>query len=296
MFKAASREDSKIKIAITGPAGSGKTYSAILLAKGLGGKIAIADTENASAGYYKHLGKFDVAKIKAPFTTEKYIEAINYAVKNGYDTIVLDSITHAWSGQGGLLEQKNQLDARGGSGYTNWGKITPKQEAFMSAILDSDINVIATMRSKQDYVLVEKNGKQVPQKVGLAPQQRDSVEYEFSIVLDVAMNHEALASKDRTSIFGDTMFKISEETGKKIRAWLDDAEPEVLSVDPVVTSLDVPDLMTPAARSVLKQIHDLTEAMPEGDSKEDVKNVTRANLNSEEKLNKILNRLKERAK
>lgn len=223
MFKKATRSQVKLKLANTGPSGSGKTLSALLLAKGLGGKIAVIDTENGSASLYADKIDFDTMTITPPYTTEKYIEAINGAVKAGYGVLVIDSITHAWSGEGGLLSQKEQLDSRGGNSYTNWAKITPKHEAFLGAILHSDIHLIATMRSKQDYVLADKNGKQVPQKVGMAPQQRDGAEYEFTTVFDIAMNHEAVASKDRTGLFDGKIFKIGAETGEMFLKWLDGA-------------------------------------------------------------------------
>ena len=232
IFKKAERTKTKLKLAVTGPSGSGKTYSALTLAKGLGKKVAVVDTERGSASLYSDLFAFDVLEIEAPYTTEKYMEAIKSAEQAGYDVIVLDSITHAWAGAGGLLEQKEQLDARAtrGNSYTNWATITKKHEAFLASILHANVHLIATMRSKQDYVLVERNGKQVPQKVGMAPIQRDGAEYEFTIVFDVAMNHEAQASKDRTGIFTDSIFKISDDTSKKIRTWLDNAN-EVTAVN-----------------------------------------------------------------
>lgn len=224
IFKKASRSAAKIKLAITGPSGSGKTFSSLMMAKGLGAKIAVIDTENGSASLYSDKMEFDTLSITPPYSTEKYIQAIDAAVSHGYDCLVIDSITHAWSGEGGLLAQKEQIDSRGGNSYTNWAKITQKHEAFMAKILNSPIHLIATMRSKQDYVMSDKNGKQVPQKVGMAPIQRDGAEYEFTVVFDIAMNHEALASKDRTGLFDSRIFKINEATGKELASWLDSAE------------------------------------------------------------------------
>lgn len=224
MFKPATRSTAKIKMALTGPSGSGKTLSALKLAAGLvpGGRIAVVDTENDSAALYSgDKYKFDTAVMHAPFQTEKYIQAIKAAEEAGYDVLIIDSLSHAWSGEGGLLWQKEQLDARGGNSYTNWAKITPKQEAFTTAILQANIHIIATMRSKQDYVLQDNGkGKQAPIKVGLAPVQREGLEYEFTIVLDIAMNHEAQASKDRTGLFSGRLFKVTEEDGALIAKWL----------------------------------------------------------------------------
>lgn len=223
----AQRKSIKVKLALTGPTGSGKTLSGLLLAKGLGTKIGCIDTENGSASLYSDHLDFDVANISAPFTTEKYIEALNYFVKENYDVVLIDSITHAWSQQGGLLDQKQQLDQRGGSGFNNWARITSKHEAFKAAIMQANIHVIATMRSKMEYAQVHgDNGKTQIKKLGLAPEQRDGIEYEFSVVFDIAMNHEAEASKDRTGIFGDSLFKIDEKVGHKIKDWLSTAKSE----------------------------------------------------------------------
>lgn len=224
MFKKAERKRAYLKIAATGPSGSGKTLSALLVASGLGKKIAVLDTENGSASLYSNQVDFDVVEIGAPFTTEKYIETIKAAEKAGYDVLVIDSLTHAWAGEGGLLQQKENHDARGGNSFANWAKITPKDNALRSAILQAKLHVITTMRSKQDTVLVEKNGKQVPQKVGLTPVQREGIEYEFTTVFDIAMNHQAQVSKDRTGLFDGNIFQLSQETGKQLLEWLNGAK------------------------------------------------------------------------
>lgn len=220
-FKKAVKKQVKLKIAMTGPSGAGKTKSALRLATGFGGRIALIDTENDSASLYADEFEFDTLNISAPYTTEKYNSAISDAVKAGYDWVIIDSATHAWAGEGGLLEQKEQRDGRGGNSYTNWAPITKKHEAFKSAQVLSPIHLISTMRSKQDYVIVEKNGKSAPQKVGLAPVQREGMEYEFTLVLDIAMNHEAEASKDRTGLFAGKLFQVTEETGGQLRTWLE---------------------------------------------------------------------------
>lgn len=218
MFKKAQRKAVKIRIAVTGSSGSGKTYSALLLAKGLGGNVAVIDTENGSASLYCDLFNFDVMEIEAPFTTEKYIAAINAAVKAKYNILVIDSISHEWTA---LLEEKDGVDRVGGNSYTNWAKVTKKHELFKSTMLHSNIHVIATMRAKQDYIIeINEKGKQAPKKIGMAPIQREGMDYEFTTVFDIGMTHEATTSKDRTGIFIDKTFKVTEETGEKIRDWL----------------------------------------------------------------------------
>jgi hypothetical protein len=185
MFKKAERKQIKLKLAITGPTGSGKTFSALRLAKGIGGKMAVIDTENGSASLYSEKFDFDVLDLTPPFTTEKYIAAINAAEKAGYEVIVIDSLTHAWAGEGGLLEQKAELDKRPGSNHwTNWGPIEKKDAALKNAYLHSNCHIVATMRSKMDYTQSEKDGKKKIEKLGMAPIARDGLTYEFTIVFD----------------------------------------------------------------------------------------------------------------
>lgn len=229
LFKKAERSRAYLKIALTGPSGSGKSLSALLIASGLGEKIAVIDTECGSASLYSDKVHFDVAEMNAPFLTEKYIQAIRDAESAGYDVLVIDSYTHAWAGEGGLLQQKEELDQRGGNSFTNWAKITPKDNALRQAILQARIHIVVTMRSKQEVILVDRNGKSVPQKVGMAPIQRDGVEFEYTTVLDLAMNHQAAASKDRTGLFDGKLFTPSKQTGETLLAWLNGAsapEPE----------------------------------------------------------------------
>ena len=229
-FKKAVKNRVKLKLAITGPSGSGKTYSALMLAKGIGCRIALMDTENKSASLYANKFEFDSDEISPPYTMLKYQEGMKSAVTGGYDVLVMDSITHAWAGEGGLLDKKATMDATGSNSFNNWKKITPEQERFVAQMLYSDIHLIATMRSKQEYILVEgqnSSGKtvQMPKKVGMAPIQREGVEYEFTVVFDLDTNHMATVSKDRTGLFdGLPPFRITEETGKTILNWLNDGE------------------------------------------------------------------------
>ena len=260
MFKKAERQKTKLKIAVTGPSGSGKTYSSLILAESLGKKIAVIDTESGSASLYSDRFVFDVLEIKPPYTTEKYKEAIDAAINAGYDSLVIDSLSHAWNGEGGILDRKTQLDSRGGNSFTNWSKFTPEQDKFTSKILNADINIIATMRSKQDYVMGENSkGKSAPQKVGLAPVQREGFEYEFTIVFDIAMNHEAQTSKDRTGLFTDKIFKIDKNTGALINTWLGSAkEVQVDNDKQIVIDLqrDLDDLLELCAPDYSKKVID----------------------------------------
>lgn len=217
-LRKSERSKAKIKMALQGPSGSGKTMSAILIAQGLTNgnlnKVAIIDTENGSADLYAHLGKFNVLTLDNPHSPERYIEAIEVCEKAGMEVIILDSISHCWDF---LLDYHSSL---AGNSFTNWNKITPRQKAFVDKILNSNSHIIATMRVKQDYVLSEKNGKMVPEKVGLKAIQRDEISYEFTIVFDIDSKHFATSSKDRTLLFeGKPQFIINTQTGKKILNW-----------------------------------------------------------------------------
>jgi hypothetical protein len=225
-FVKAERKRVKLKIALTGPSGAGKTFSALELASGLGQKIALIDTENDSASLYSDRFTFDSLVIDPPYTIQKYVEAIRAAQEEKYDVLVIDSISHAWAGDGGLLSKKEAMDARGGNQFANWGTITKEQEQFKAMLLNADIHTICTMRSKQEYAQVEEGGRKKIQKLGMAPIQRDGMEYEFTAVLDVAMDHKAQASKDRTGLFDGQIFQITKQTGEKLISWLNGAKVE----------------------------------------------------------------------
>lgn len=215
----ALRKRAKIKMGLQGPSGSGKTMSALLIAFGLckdWSKIAVIDSENYSASLYDHLGKYFVLSLTAPFTPERYTEAIKACESAGMEVIIIDSITHEWEN---LLDFHASLQ---GNSFTNWGKITPRHNDFVQVLLQSKAHIISTVRTKQDYVLTEKNGKTVPEKVGLKSVQRDGLEYEFTLVFDLDMKNHATASKDRTGLFfGKPELKLSAETGEIINNWCD---------------------------------------------------------------------------
>lgn len=217
-LRKSERKKAKIKIALQGSAGSGKTMSALLLAKGLTNgdfsKVAIVDTENKSADLYAHLGDYNVLSMDEPYSPEKYIEAIDVCLRANMEVIILDSLSHCWDY---LLDVHSNMS---GNSFTNWGKITPRQNAFVNKILQSNAHIIATMRVKQDYVLNQKDGKYVPEKVGLKAIQRNDLDYEFTIVFDIDIKHSAIASKDRTNLFSSkSEFIINSSTGRKISEW-----------------------------------------------------------------------------
>jgi hypothetical protein len=223
-LRTSERRQARIKMALQAPSGAGKTYSSLLIAYGITndwGKIAIIDTENGSADLYAHLGSYNVLSLKPPYSPENYIQAIEICEKAGMEVIIIDSISHCWDF---LLDYHASLT---GNSFTNWAKVTPRQKSFVDKILQSPIHILATMRVKQDYVLNQVNGKFVPEKVGLKSIQKEGLEYEFAIVLDIDIKHNAVSSKDRTGLFSDKpAFKITVETGKMIKEWCNAAVTE----------------------------------------------------------------------
>lgn len=237
MFVKAERKRAKARIGLVGPAGSGKTYSALKLAFGLvgnEGKVALIDTEHGAGSLYAALGAYDVLGIAAPFTTEKYLEGIKAAEAAGYDCLIIDSLSHAWAGSGGLLEFVDSRTASA-SKFAAWRDATPKHNALVEAILQSPLHVIATMRSKTEYVVEQDaRGKSVPRKVGLAPVQREGLDYEFSLVFDIEQSqHLATVSKDRTSLFDGFCGRLTEEHGRKVKAWLEAGTGTMESAQPI---------------------------------------------------------------
>lgn len=236
MFKKATRRKAKLKIALAGPSGSGKTASALLIAKGIGGKIAVVDTENDSASLYagqeiggQKMPDFDTLNLKPPYTSKAYLAAMQAAVTAGYDILIVDSVSHQWAGEGGVLRRKEAKDQQPGSNsWTNWGSFTPEQESFTTSLLQYPLHLIVTMRSKQEYALVQQDGKKAKvEKLGMAPVQRDGMEYEFTSFIDIDITHKATSSKDRTGIFEGKYFNITEETGKALAEWLNAGSEDV---------------------------------------------------------------------
>jgi hypothetical protein len=241
ILQTASRKKAKIKMGIQGPSGSGKTMSALLTAFGLcndWSKIAVIDTENHSAELYAHLGNYNVLQISSPFTPETYSEAIGVCQDAGMEVIIIDSLTHEWEY---LLDYHSSLQ---GNSFTNWSKVTPRHNEFVQKILQCQPHVIATMRTKQDYVLSEKNGKMVPEKVGLKTVQRDGMDYEFTLVFELDMKNHATASKDRTGLFfGKPDHKLSMETGKLINQWCNNGVTADDVIEKVKRCTTVPELV-----------------------------------------------------
>ena len=235
IFRKAERRKAKLRLAITGPTGSGKTYGALQVAQGLGGRIAMIDTENGSGDLYSSICEYDIMNINAPFDPRKYIQAIHDAENEGYDVLIIDSLSHCWISEGGLLDMKEQLATSGKyNSFSAWSKVTPIQNKLIEAMLTSKCHIIATMRSRTDYVqVVNDKGRTEIRKVGLAPVQRDGMDYEFSVVFDLNNEHTVTVSKDRTSIFDGKNFTLSSETGATLLDWLNSGKniPDVREIN-----------------------------------------------------------------
>lgn len=236
MFKKAQRKQAKLRLLLAGPAGSGKTMSALLLAKGLGGRIAVIDTERGSASLYSDVVDFDTLEFNPPYSPERFIQALAGAAKGGYDVVIMDSTTPEWGGSGGCLEINEaiaQAKYRGNT-WSAWNETTPRHRAFIDAINQAPLHVIATCRTKTETV--QGDDKKI-KKLGMKYEQREGFEYEFSVALDLEHSgHYAVATKDRTRLFVGDPFVISPDTGIKLAAWLNsgaELAPEPAVVPPV---------------------------------------------------------------
>lgn len=222
MFQKATKEQAKLRLAIDGVAGSGKTYSSLILARELGGRCAVIDTEYGSASKYADLFSFDSAALQE-FSLDTYLRAIGEAKKAGYEVLVIDSLSHAWSGKGGALEEVGRTG--GNNKFANgWRAVTPKHNQLVEAMLSYPGHLIATMRRKTEYVVEEVNGKKVPRKVGLAPVQREGMEYEFDVVCDLDIDGSLHIAKTRCSALAERATSLTRrdlpEVGGILKAWL----------------------------------------------------------------------------
>lgn len=220
-LKQSERKQVKLRLGLSGASGFGKTKSALLLAYGMTGdwsKIAVIDTENSSASLYSDLGNFNVLDLVAPYSPERYIQAIEVCEKSNITVIIIDSASHEWNGSGGCLDIHEKLGGR----FQDWANVTPRHQAFIDKILQSQCHIITTTRRKMDYSLdVGSNGKTQVVKHGTKEITRDGFEYELTVSFEIINeNHLAKASKDRTSLFSNKPeFVITVETGKKILEW-----------------------------------------------------------------------------
>ena len=260
-FVRASKQQARLRMALVGPAGSGKTYTALSVATQLGKRVAVIDTEHGSASKYAS-GKpfdFDVLEL-TDFNPQRYIDAIHEAERAGYDVLVIDSLTHAWVGRGGALEMKDNASRRAGvNSFTAWRDVTPLHNALIDAMLQSPCHIVMTMRVKTEYVVEkdEKTGRSIPRKIGLAPVQRDGLEYEADIVGDLDIENTLTITKTRCpELAGKCLQKPGADLARTLLAWLSDgapaAAPEVAAppADPLSPGVDVPAMAMPPTDAV----------------------------------------------
>jgi hypothetical protein len=256
-MRKAQRRKAKARVGISGPAGAGKTFGSLLTAYGICGdweKICLIDTENGSGELYADynmngiaIGGYNIIPLASPYSPDKYTAAIKECEAAGIEVIIIDSLSHAWSGEGGMLDKKGQIERSGKPGinsWTAWRDVTPMHNRLVESILTSKSHIIATLRAKMDYVQEKdpETGKQVVRKVGMNPIQRDGMEYEFTIFVDVDQSHQATTSKDRTSLFDGKMFTLGVDTGRQLLTWLEqgvDAPPPQQEKQPATTTTQI---------------------------------------------------------
>lgn len=227
MFTRATKQKAKLRLALAGPAGSGKTYTALALAMVIadGGRVAVIDTENGSASKYGDLFSFDAAGLNAStgFSPERYLELLRGAEADGYDVIVIDSLSHEWAGREGILEAVDQAASRvSGNKFVAWGQVTPRHDKLVRAIVESPAHVICTLRAKMEYVQ-EKNdrGRTEVRAVGMKPIQRDELEYEFDVYGLLDQDNRLVVRKSRCPYLnGAVIEKPGHETADVLLSWL----------------------------------------------------------------------------
>jgi hypothetical protein len=278
-FKRATKYAAKLRMAFVGPSGSGKTYSSLAVATGLGGRIAVVDSERGSASKYADLFEFDVLELDS-CAPEMYVQAIRAAEQAGYDIVVVDSLSHAWMGKDGALEMVDRAARREqGNSFGAWRHVTPKHNAMVEAIVSSSCHVIVTMRAKTEWVIEDVKGKKVPRKIGLAPVQRNGLEFEFDVVGDLDQDNMYVVTKTRCpSLAGAAIHQPGAELAETLRAWLagpaaDPPQPTDLTVEPdpdLVAKLELSIAQAKArkARAMLESLKEELRGVPESPAKQ----------------------------
>lgn len=224
-FTKATKSQARLRLALCGPAGSGKTYTALALARGLGTRCAVICTERGSAAKYADEFDFDMDILAEDQSPEAYVKAISAAERGGYEVLIIDSLTHAWSGAKGTLQQVDDAKVKTKNQWTAWRTPSKGHSKLIDKILSCKCHVIATMRVKMEHAQEkDERGKTVVRKIGLAPIMRDGVEYEFDVVGDIDIDHVLTVSKTRCRALADTTIwhKPGEELSAVLKDWLSD--------------------------------------------------------------------------
>jgi hypothetical protein len=233
-FQPAVRRGKKARIAIDGVAGSGKTWTALLTAReliGPDGRIGVLDTERGSAALYADEFVFDELPWEPPYDPRELAETILAEAKN-FDVLIVDSLSHFWRGEGGTLDIVEASGNRtsGGNRFAGWKSGTPAQNSMIDALLLAPCHIVVTMRSAQEWVLEkdEKTGRTAPRRIGMAPVQRNDLEFEFTVVADLDLDHTISISKSRCRALADRRFPAGhgQKFGQILHDWLEGAEPE----------------------------------------------------------------------
>jgi hypothetical protein len=314
LIQKAVRERVKVKALLMSPSGAGKTYSALRLAKGMGGKTLLVDTEARRGLYYADEFEYDYVELKEvkfddeeydeykallpriaePFAPENYIALIKYAIENKYDNLIIDSLTHEWNSKGGILDSLNKM-VNVKNDMQKWSVLTPRHNDFIYEILHSPINVIATVRGKDEYVIeTNSNGKSVPKKIGLGAIQRDGMEFEYTVTFMLDQEtHIATAQKDNTHLFDGRNSLLTEEDGRNLVSWANSGNSTSKNINSynnkqtTTENSSTVDLLAQAIASIKTLVADLTKkGVTEADIKKAIKeHHTVANYNSVKDIN-----------
>lgn len=255
-FARATKTQAKARVALDGPSGSGKTYTALTIAAALGQQIAVIDTERGSASKYANEFVFDVLELSY-FSPTDLVEALGAAGAAGYDVVIVDSLSHFWSGSGGMLEQVDQASKRsfGGNSFGGWKEARPMERQMVDALVAYPGHVIVTMRSKTDYVLeTNDRGRQVPKKVGLKPEQREGLEYEFDIVGSMDHENTLVVTKSRARALTNAVVKQpGTEFGQQIKEWLEDGT-AVEPIEDLITQAQDPQATFEGLKELMQKV------------------------------------------
>lgn len=295
MIEKATRKKQKLRLLIEGAAGSGKTMTALKIAKGLVGedaKIVVLDTENGSASLYSDRFDFYTTELKPPYSPQNYILKIKEIEKFKADLCIIDSMSMVWSGQGGCLDIQTGLGGR----FQDWAKVTPQYESFMNAILQSPMHIICTARTKTDWSMdKDDNGKTKVEKLGLKTEARDGTDYTFTTVFRLNQNHYATCSKDRTSMFDNLNEILDEKTGIKLKEWLEQSqekeekkEPETVAECKSITPTEIMETSDDDILAMFKQ-----KCLNGGLDSSEIKFFGKRNNINPKDVNSIINFLKE---
>jgi hypothetical protein len=242
-FHKALKTDARLRLALMGPSGAGKTLTSLHLAQDLdAGPIALIDTERGSASKYADQFDFDVLELDS-FHPEHYIDAIHSANEGDYGVLIIDSLSHAWAGKGGALELVDEAarKMKSSNTFAAWRDVTPLHNRLLDAILGTDLHIIATLRSKMENIQdKDEKGRTLTRKVGLQAIQREGVEYEFDLVGEMDLDHVLTITKSRCPSLADQVFPNPDgEVSAELKDWLRGVSPEPWVKQEVETCTDL---------------------------------------------------------